>query len=140
MGRGREPPRGRPVFAYDIGRGSVDAARTHNGVTMPQPSEEAPAAPPAAPTPPRITPAQWALLLVLAAVNFTHIVDFVIMMPLGPRYQHDLKIELHDFGRLVETYGYAAAASGLLAAFLVDRFDRKRALLVLYAGLVLGTL
>src|SRR4051812_1893950 len=101
---------------------------------MPPSQEEAPALP-STPPAPRITPAQWALLLVLASVNFTHIVDFVIMMPLGPRYQRDLDISIHDFGRLVETYGYAAAASGLLAAFFVDRFDRKRALLVLYAGL-----
>jgi predicted MFS family arabinose efflux permease len=105
---------------------------------MPQTTEETPA--PHRPAPPRITPAQWALLMVLAAINFTHCVDFVIMMPLGPRYQRDLKISIRDFGVLVESYGYSAAASALLAAFLVDRFDRKRALLLLYGGLVVGTL
>ncbi len=101
--------------------------------------EPAQSSPPAK-GPPPITAAQWALLGILAAVQVSHIVDFIIMMPLGPRYQRDLNLSIHEFGLLVETYGYAAAVSGLLAAFLVDRFDRKRALLVLYAGFTLGTL
>src|SRR5262245_34089741 len=114
---------------------------------MPQTPAESPShpcpPPPAgrqSPSPPRITTAQWALLFVLAAVPFAHCVDFVIMIPLGPRYQRDLNITLGEFGLLVQAYGYAAAASGFLAAFFVDRFDRKRALLTLYAGLTLGTL
>src|SRR5215510_113586 len=105
---------------------------------MPPSQDDPPETP--RPTPPRISAAQWALLAVLASVHFAHIVDFVIMMPLGPRYQRELDITITDFGLLVSAYGYAAAISGLLAAFLVDRFDRKRALLVLFGVFTLGTL
>src|SRR5213080_4404903 len=99
---------------------------------MLQTQDEAPSAPTIAPAPPRITPAQWALLLVLAAIQFCNCVDFVIMMPLGPRYQRELNITIDQFGWLVSVYTYAAAISGLLSALVVDRFDRKWALLLLY--------
>jgi len=81
----------------------------------------------------------WPLLLILAAVQFTHVVDFVIMMPLGPRYLRELNISTHQFGLLVFAYGASACLAGLLVASLVDRFDRKRSLLVLFAGFTVGT-
>jgi predicted MFS family arabinose efflux permease len=83
---------------------------------------------------------EWVLLLVLAAVQFTHVVDFVIVIPLGPKLQDALKISAHQFSWVVSAYGFAAAATGLLAAVLLDRFDRKRSLLVLFTGFALGTL
>lgn len=98
----------------------------------------------AAATPPgassRLTRAEWGLLLVLAAVQFTHIVDFVILMPLGPELQGALQITAKQFGWMVASYALGASLTGLLAARLLDRFDRKRAVLVLYAGFTLGTL
>jgi predicted MFS family arabinose efflux permease len=81
----------------------------------------------------------WALLLILAAVQFTHVVDFIIMMPLGPRYLRELDIGPPEFSLLVSAYAFSACLSGLLAASLIDRFDRKRSLLVLFAGFTLGT-
>src|SRR6266446_9451733 len=81
----------------------------------------------------------WFLLLILAAVQFNHIVDFTIMMPLETSYQHDLDISTHQFSLLVSAYAFSACLSGLLAASLVDRFDRKRALLFLFAGFTGGT-
>ena len=83
---------------------------------------------------------EWLLLLVLAAVQFTHILDFVIMMPLGPQFKHDLQLSDQRFGFLVSAYAFSAALAGLLAAWFIDRFDRKRALLGLYAGFTAGTL
>src|SRR5271156_4709797 len=80
------------------------------------------------------------LLLVLAAVQFTHLVDFMIVLPLGPQFIRVLNITPQAFGVLVSAYGFSASLSGLLAARFVDRFDRKRALLVLYFGFCIGTL
>jgi predicted MFS family arabinose efflux permease len=90
--------------------------------------------------PSRITPAEWGLLLVLAAVQFTHILDFVLLMPLGPAFKTSLTITSQQFAWLVSAYGFGASASGLLACGFLDRFDRKRSLLVLYAGFTVGTL
>jgi DHA1 family inner membrane transport protein len=92
---------------------------------------------------PRLTGSEWAILLVLATVQFTHVLDFVIMMPLGPKLQSDLKISPEDFSDrfslIVSAYGFSAGIMGLLAARLLDRFDRKKLLLVLFAGFGLGT-
>jgi predicted MFS family arabinose efflux permease len=82
----------------------------------------------------------WPLLLVLAGVHFSNCIDFVIMMPLGPRYERELHIQPEQFGWLVSIYAFAAGLSGLLSAFVIDRFDRKRALLFLFAGFTAGTL
>jgi predicted MFS family arabinose efflux permease len=75
----------------------------------------------------------------LATVQFTHIVDFMIMMPLGPQFMRLFDVGPREFGLLVSSYTFAAAAAGFLAAFRIDRFDRKRALLSLYAGFIVAT-
>src|SRR5262245_10375582 len=80
------------------------------------------------------------LLLVLSAIQFTHLVDFMILLPLGPQYREVLQISPQAFGVLVSIYSFAAGVSGLLSALFVDRFDRKRVLLFLYAGFTLSTL
>jgi DHA1 family inner membrane transport protein len=80
------------------------------------------------------------LLLVLASVQFTLIIDFVIVMPLGPAVKSSLTLSNQQFGWAVSAYGFAAAVTGLLGAALLDRFDRKRSLLVLFAGFAAGTL
>ncbi|HEU0052053.1 MAG TPA: MFS transporter [Longimicrobium sp.] len=83
---------------------------------------------------------EWVILAVLAAVNFCHIVDFVLVMPLGPQLMRGFAITPREFGLIVSAYTFSAAVSGLLAASVMDRFDRKRALLVLLAGFGVGTL
>ncbi|HET6787487.1 MAG TPA: MFS transporter, partial [Aquabacterium sp.] len=80
------------------------------------------------------------LLWSLAAVNFTHIVDFMIMMPLGPELTRLFQITDAQFGVLVSAYSLAAGVSGLMASLVIDRFERKRALLLLYAGFTVATL
>jgi predicted MFS family arabinose efflux permease len=80
------------------------------------------------------------LLYTLAAMQFTHILDFMIVMPLGPRLMEIFKITPSQFGVIVSTYTFSAGGFGLVAAWFIDRFDRKKALLWLYAGFGLGTL
>src|SRR5688500_930688 len=80
------------------------------------------------------------LLLVLAAAMFTHVMDFMIMMPLGPQLMRLFDISAQEFSLLVASYTVTAGASGFLAAFFIDRYDRKKSLLVMYAGFALGTL
>ncbi len=84
--------------------------------------------------------AERLLLLSLAAIQFTTIVDFIIIMPLGPQYMRVFSISPAQFGLIVSSYAISAGISGIAAGFFLDRFDRKRALLILYAGFTLGTL
>ena len=80
------------------------------------------------------------VLFTLAAVQFTHVMDFMIMMPLGANLMRVFKISPEQFSHLVAAYGLAAAVTGFLGGFFIDRIDRKRALLALYAGFGLATL
>src|ERR1700689_4246821 len=87
-----------------------------------------------------ITAREWLLLAVLAAIQFTHIVDFMIIMPLGPIYRGKMHLTPEEFGFVVAAYTLSAGLAGLLAANFLDRFDRKTALIVLYGGFIVGTL
>jgi len=80
------------------------------------------------------------LLITLAGIQFTHTVDFMVMMPLGPQFTQLFNISDAKFGLLVSAYTFSAGASGLLASFYVDRFGRKKLLLTLYALFGLATL
>lgn len=79
------------------------------------------------------------IVFILAAVQFTTIVDFMIVMPLGPQLMRTLHIGPTEFGLIVSSYTYAAGAAGLIASAIVDRFARRTTFLVLYAGFLLGT-
>ena len=65
------------------------------------------------------------VLLVLAAVHFANVMDFMIVMPLGPQYQADLHIKPQEFGWLVSVYGFTSSLSGLLAAWFLDQEARR---------------
>ncbi len=80
------------------------------------------------------------LLLTLAGIQFSHVLDFMIMMPLGPMLMSTFGISTHEFGLLVASYSFSAALSGLFAATFVDRFERKRLLLGMFALFGLATL
>src|SRR5437667_12847883 len=84
--------------------------------------------------------AEGPLLLLLAAVQFTHIVDFMILMPLGPQLMRDLQIGPGRFSALVAAYTISSGLVSLLAAPFIDRFDRRKLLLFAYAGFIAGTL
>ena len=81
-----------------------------------------------------------ALLLTLAGIQFTHVLDFMIMMPLGPQLTALFAISDAQFGLLVSAYTFAGGLSGLVGASFIDRFERKRLLLVLYLLFALTTL
>ena len=87
----------------------------------------------------RMPRSKWLLLAVLAIVQFVHILDFVIVMPLGPQLMRAFKISAREFGWIVSSYTFAAAVSGLVAAFFLDRFDRRNVLVTLLAGFAVGT-
>ncbi|MEM7102942.1 MAG: MFS transporter [Bacteroidota bacterium] len=80
------------------------------------------------------------ILFLLAAVNFTNIVDSMIMMPLGDIFMTLFGINPQQFGWLVSAYSIGAFISAMVGMFFIDRFDRKRALLFIYTGFVIGTL
>jgi hypothetical protein len=77
---------------------------------------------------------------ILAFLNFTVILDFMILSPLGAQLMPALQISPVQFGLLVSTYAFSAGVSGILAAGFADRFDRKKLLLIFYAGFLAGTL
>lgn len=80
------------------------------------------------------------ILTLLAAINFTHIMDFMVMAPLGTYLMEFFSISEKEFSFLLAIYPIAAAASSFAAAFFVDRFDRKRVLLMAYSGFIVGTI
>ncbi len=79
------------------------------------------------------------LLLLLAAVQFTIILDFLIIMPLGPQYMRVFHITPGQFGIIVSSYAISAGVSGLAAGLFLDRLDRKHGLLGIYLGFAVGT-
>ena len=80
------------------------------------------------------------LLFLLATVQFTNMMDFMIMMPLNVILGETFKISQKQFSLLVASYNISAFVSGISAAFLVDKYDRKKVLLFVYAGFIIGTI
>lgn len=79
------------------------------------------------------------LSYLLAFIKFTHIMDFMIMMPLGPQLERLWNITAQEFGLLVAAYTFSAGLVGLAGSFVVDRFDRRPTLIFLYTGFLIGT-
>ncbi len=80
------------------------------------------------------------LLFVLASIQFTHMMDFMIMMPLSDFIMENFKLVPIEFSWIVSSYTFAAGASSFVAAFYIDRFDRKKALMFIYIGFILGNI
>src|SRR5579862_9308476 len=83
---------------------------------------------------------QKVVLGILVFLQFTIILDFMILSPLGAILMPALHISPKEFGLVVSVYAFSAGLSGFLAAGFADRFDRKRILLFFYFGFILGTL
>jgi predicted MFS family arabinose efflux permease len=79
------------------------------------------------------------VIAVLAFLQFTIILDFMIISPLGAMMMPVLQITPSQFGLVVSVYAFAAGSAGLLAAGFADKYDRKKLLLFFYFGFVLGT-
>lgn len=80
------------------------------------------------------------LIAVLAFMQFTVILDFMVMAPLGAMLIPELRITPEQFSHVVLAYAAAAGISGLLSAGFADRYDRRSLLLFFYTGFLLGTL
>jgi len=80
------------------------------------------------------------ILFLLASINFTHILDFMVMMPLGNKLMPYFHITPQQFSIIVASYSISAFVSGLIGMFFVDRFDRKKVLLFGYTGFIIGTI
>src|SRR3954462_6320683 len=89
---------------------------------------------------PAFTRYQILVVAILAFLQFTIILDFMIISPLGAMMMSTLHITPQQFGLAGSSYAFAAGVSVFLAAVFADRFDRKRLLLFFYAGFMLGTL
>lgn len=79
-------------------------------------------------------------VLILGAIQFAHILDFVILMPLGPTLIKEFAITSGQFGTLVSSYNFAAGSSGLFFGVIADRYDRKKLLFFAMTFFIIGTL
>lgn len=79
-------------------------------------------------------------LYIMSLVNFTNIMDVMIMMPLADLFIEEFSISPGEFSLLLSSYGVAAFFSSMFGVFLLDKFDRRNSLLFIYAGFILGTL
>lgn len=84
-------------------------------------------------------PSERRMLLLIATIQFVNILDFVMVMPLGPDFARDLGIENSALGVIGGSYTAAAAVSGIIGSLFLDRFDRRKALAWAMGGLVIGT-
>ncbi|MCF0055662.1 MFS transporter [Dyadobacter sp. CY356] len=79
------------------------------------------------------------VIAILAIVQFTVILDFMVLSPLGAILLKELSISTSQFALVVSAYAFSAGAAGLLAAGFADKFDRKKLLLFFYTGFIVGT-
>ncbi len=79
------------------------------------------------------------VIFILAATQFSVILDFMVMSPLGDMLMKSLTLKPAQFGLAVSAYAFSAGISGLLTAGFADRFDRKKLLLFFYIGFIVGT-
>ncbi len=88
----------------------------------------------------QFTAYQKMVLALMALLQFAVILDFMIISPIGYILTKDLNITTNQFGVVVSSYIFSAAATGIVAAGFIDRFDRKKVLLFFFSGFILGTL
>jgi predicted MFS family arabinose efflux permease len=87
----------------------------------------------------RFTGYQKLVILLLALTQFTVVLDFMVMSPLGDMLMKTMSLKPSQFGFAVSAYAFSAGISGLLTAGFADRFDRKKLLLFFYIGFIVGT-
>jgi predicted MFS family arabinose efflux permease len=92
------------------------------------------------PMPLAFTSYQKVVIAILAVLQFTIILDFMIISPLGDLMMKNLDLSTSQFGSVVSAYAISAGISGFLTAGFADKFDRKKLMLFFYTGFILGTL
>jgi predicted MFS family arabinose efflux permease len=110
------------------------------GAANAEPDSHALHSPRRAPLRDTLSPTQkkW-IVVVLALIMFTHIMDFMVLMPLGPRLMMLFQINPQQFSFLVSVYSFTAGVFGFLGSLIFDRLDRKHALIGAYIGFLIGT-
>jgi predicted MFS family arabinose efflux permease len=109
--------------------------------TTTTPKQPTPTATAAAPLDaPKFTSYQVLVIVLLALTQFTVVLDFMVMSPLGDLLMKSMNLSTRQFGFAVLSYGISAGVSGLLTAGFADSFDRKKLLLFFYVGFIVGTL
>src|SRR5258705_2373266 len=88
----------------------------------------------------KFTSYQVLVIILLALTQFTVVLDFMVMSPLGDMLMKSMELTTKQFGFAVSVYAFSAGTSGLLTAGFADRFDRKKLLLFFYVGFIAGTL
>jgi predicted MFS family arabinose efflux permease len=78
------------------------------------------------------------IIIILFFVQFTHMVDFVVMMPLGPKLVRAFALTPSQFSYVISSYAFAAAIMGVISSFFVDNYDRKKVLVLFYTGFLLA--
>src|SRR4051812_34323413 len=87
----------------------------------------------------KFTRYQKLVLAVLALLQFTVILDFMIIAPIGYILTKDLDITTKQFGWVVSSYIFSAATAGIISAGFIDKYDRKKVLLFFFTGFIIGT-
>jgi predicted MFS family arabinose efflux permease len=85
------------------------------------------------------SPYQVFIIAILSILQFTVVLDFMVLSPLGAQLMTELAISTSQFSLVVSAYAISAGISGLLAAGFADKFDRKKILLFFYTGFIVGT-
>src|SRR5260221_6961461 len=88
----------------------------------------------------KFTRYQVLVIILLALTQFSVVLDFMIMSPLGDMLMKSMGLTTSQFGFAVSAYAFSAGISGLLTAGFADRFDRKKLLLFFYVGFIAGSL
>ncbi len=92
------------------------------------------------PEPIQFTSYQKFVIFILAITQFTVVLDFMVMSPLGDIMMKTMRITTSQFGVAVSAYAFSAGISGILTAGFADKYDRKKLLLFFYTGFIMGTL
>jgi predicted MFS family arabinose efflux permease len=80
------------------------------------------------------------VIAILSLLQFTVILDFMVLSPLSAILLEELHITTKQFGLVVSAYAFSAGAAGLLTAGFADKFDRKKLLMFFYTGFIIGTI
>ena len=95
---------------------------------------------PTQPKPIKFSPYDVFVIVVLGLTQFTVVLDFMVMSPLGDMLMKSINLTTKEFGLVVSGYAFSAGISGLLTAGFADKFDRKKLLLFFYIGFIVGTM
>src|SRR5690606_11721910 len=79
------------------------------------------------------------VIAILSILQFSIVLDFMVLSPLGAQLIEELEISTTQFGWVVSAYAFSAGISGIFAAGFADKFDRKKLLLFFYTGFIIGT-